>query len=502
MILEEFAAAMLAILSSPQALMLTFMAVALGIVLGALPGISSTMAIAVLLPVSFGMDPQLAILFLLSVFISSVYGGSISAILINIPGTPAAIVTQMDEYPMTRAGRGGQALKYALVASTVGGLIGILLLIVVSPLMARAAMSLRSPEFAMIAVLGLVLLAYASHRSPVRGILVGAIGLLCGMVGFDMITDVPRFEYGNPALQGGVDVVTMMLGIFGLAEVMKNLSSSAHPTHNRPEIGHTRLPLSDLLGRWKSMLRGSSIGAIVGCIPAVGSSIAVSIAYAQEVRFSRNRESFGKGNPDGVVAPESANSSSIGGSLIPMMTLGIPGDTITAVLMGALLMHGLRPGPLLFSNNPEFFAGVYAALFVGVAVTLLLGLMMARGVVAVMRIPPRILLIGIAVLCVVGAYAIRNNISDVYIMIFFGCVGYVLHLLRLPSAPLAFGLILGPILEENLRRALLLNRGSWSVFIERPISLALLVLTILVILLPLCTALIGRLRQAKAAEAP
>ncbi|MCO5785702.1 C4-dicarboxylate ABC transporter permease [Pseudomonas sp. G11-1] len=501
MVINEFLTALLAILGSPQSLMLVLMAVALGVILGAVPGISTTMAIAVLLPITFGMEMEMAILFLLGVFISSVYGGSVSAILINIPGTPAAMVTQLDGYPMAQRGQGGQALKWALYASTVGGLFGIVLLIGVSPLMAAAASLMRSAEFAAIAILGLVMLAFASGGSPIRGILVGLIGLLCGMVGFDTMTDIPRFDYGVPALQGGVDIVAMMLGIFGLAEVLKNLAGASNPHFRPPAIGNAALKLSAVFSRWASMVRGSITGAIIGCVPAVGSAIAVSVAYAQEVRLAKDPSAFGQGDPRGITAPEAANSSSVGGSLVPMMTLGIPGDTVTAVLMGALLMHGLRPGPLLYVDNPGFFASVYASLFVGVIATLIIGLLLARVVVRLMGIPPRILLIAIAVLCVVGAFAIRNNVSDIYVMIFFGCVGYVLHLLRLPAAPLAFGLILGPILEENLGRALLLSRGSWSIFVERPLSLSILLITALVLLLPLLTKLARRLRQPRLAGA-
>lgn len=486
---------MVGVLGSLDALLLLAFAVALGIILGALPGISSTMAIAVLLPVTFGMEVNHAMLFLIGVFISSVYGGSISAILLNIPGTPASMVTQLDGYPMAKQGLGGKALKLALYASTVGGLFGIILLVIVAPLMASVAASMRSPEFAAIAVLGLVMLAYASGKSPLGGILVGLVGIMIGMVGFDTFTGVARFDYGSVALEAGVDVVTLMLGIFGLSEVLKNLAGANNPHYEKPQIGNNVLKLVEFLKHWKTTLRGTVIGAMIGCVPAIGSSIAVSVAYAQETRLAKDKSGFGQGNPQGVVAPEAANSSSIGGSFVPMMTLGIPGDTITAVLMGALLMHGLRPGPMLFAENPGFFADVYAALFLGVVATMLIGLILVRWIAKVMSVPPRILMITIAILCIVGAFAIRNSMTDVYIMVFFGVVGYVLHLLRLPAAPLAFGLILGPILEENLRRSLLLSRGDWSVFIERPVSLGILIVTALVVLLPLIKPLIDKLRS-------
>lgn len=498
MLVVDFLNSLLDIVLVPQTMMLAILGVALGIILGALPGVSSTMALAILLPVSFSMDTNVAILFLLSVFVSSVYGGSISAILINIPGTPAAIVTQLDGFPMTKRGQAGPALSYALIASTIGGVIGLGMLIVLAPMLVSVAMNFRSPEFAMVAAFGLVLLAYASNGSTIRGIIVGSIGLICGMVGFDAMSDTERFTFTTETLQGGIHIVPLTVGLFGLAEVLRNISMSAQPSIEYPKIDRIFPPMREIFNKWKSMLRGSVIGAFVGAIPAAGSAIAVSIAYANEVKLSKDPDKFGKGCPEGIVAPEAANSSGVGGSLIPMMTLGIPGDTITAVLMGALLIHGLRPGPLLFTNNPEFVSGVYSSFFVALIVTLILGLLMLRWMTLVMKIPPRIMLVVIGLLCVIGAFSIRNNMADVYIMMFFGVVGYILHLLKLPSAPLAFGLILGPMLEENLRRSLMISQGSWNIFLERPISLLLLVVTVLAILLPIVMPYIKKRKSGAA----
>jgi len=484
-LLDLFGFVILSYLTQPGLLLLALLGVVVGIVLGALPGVSSTMALAILLPVSFGLDAHAAMLFLIAVFIASVYGGSISAILINIPGTPGAIVTQFDGYPMAQQGKAGQALSYALIASTIGGLIGLTLLVMLAPLVAAAAMSFRSPEFAMAAVFGLVLLSFASSGSTFRGILVGVIGLICGMVGFDGITDVSRFDFGAPALQAGIELVPLTVGIFGLAEVLRNLSIGLGQLPKVPPLGTLFPPLGRILGLWKTMLRGGLIGTLVGAIPAAGSAIAVALSYAQEKKLSKTPEAFGKGEPAGIAGPEAANSAGVGGSLVPMMTLGIPGDSMTAVLMGALLIHGLRPGPLLFANDPGFVANIYAAIFFGILLTFVIGATFMRVITYVMRIPPYIMLCGITLLCVVGSFAIRNNINDVYIMIFFGFVGYFLYMIKLPPAPLAFGVILGPIVEENIRRSLIIGRGSWSIFIERPISLALIVISLTVILVPL-----------------
>lgn len=494
MLFDSFLAALPATLASPDAMLLAALGIAVGIVLGALPGVSSTMALAILLPVSFGMEPEVAILFLIAVFVSSVYGGSISAILINIPGTPGAIVTQFDGYPMARSGRAGHALFYALFASTLGGLIGLALLMALAPMVVAAAMNFRSPEFAMAAVFGLVLLSFASEGAMFRSILVGVIGLICGMVGYDTLTDIGRFDFQTATLQAGIELVPMTVGVFGLAEVLRNLSANKTQIAKVPEIGGLFPPMRNIIAQWKSILRGGLIGTFVGAVPAAGSAISVALAYAQEKRFSKTPENFGKGEPAGITGPESANSAGVGGALVPMMTLGIPGDSMTAVLMGSLLIHGLRPGPLLFANNPGFVANIYVALLISIVLTFVLGLVLMRLITYVMRVPPYIMMCVITLLCLVGSFAIRNSITDVFMMLFFGFVGYFLYVIRVPPASLAFGLILGPILEENIRRSLIISRGSWSIFIERPISLILLLLSVLVLLLPIVSVIRARRR--------
>jgi len=482
--LENFIAHAAEVLVDPILLGLSALGVALGVVLGCLPGISSTMALAILLPTSYALDPQAAIVFLIAVFSASVYGGSISAILINIPGTPGAIVTQLDGYPMARDGRAGEALTYSLFASTIGGLVGLAILMLVAPLIARAAMEFRSPEFAMATIFGLTMLAYSTPGSTFRGVLAGAVGLLCGMVGFDVVTDVPRFTFGARALQGGIELVPLTVGLFGLAEVLRGIEGGRSRIQGISDLGDLFPPFRQLLSLWKTILRGSAIGALIGAIPAAGSAIAVAVSYAQEQRLSKRSAEFGTGVPEGIAGPESANNACVGGALIPMMTLGIPGDTMTAVLMGALLIHGLRPGPLLFTERPDFVATVYVALFLALVLTLIFGFVFVRQVVKLLRAPSHILLVVIAMLCVVGAFAIRNSVTDIFIMGAFGVIGYVMHRLAIPVAPLAFGLILGPIVEENLRRSLIVSDGAWSVFLERPIALTLLLLSVAALIYP------------------
>jgi putative tricarboxylic transport membrane protein len=484
MIVGEFLGVLAGFATDPLMLGLVVLGTVLGIVMGAIPGISSTMALAILMPVTFTMETGAAILFLMSVFMSSVYGGSISAILMKLPGTPASIFTQVDGYPMAQAGRAGHALTFALVASTIGGIVGLALLVVLAPLLADFASSFRSPEFAAVAFFGIVMLSFASSGSTLVATVVGFMGVLLGMVGYDRLTDAQRMTMEQPMLQSGFDLIPVIIGLFGLSEILQNLAGPGGAPRSAPRIEKVMMPLRELTSRWKVMLRGSLIGTFIGAIPAAGSAVAVSIAYAQEKRLSRTPEKFGTGHPDGVVAPEAANSASVGGSLIPLIALGVPGDTITAVLMGALLVHGLTPGPLLFTNDPVFVSWIYASVLLALVATLVVGLGMIRVAVLVARIPPQLMYVFIAVLCVIGAFAIRNDINDVFAMVGFGVLGFAFSRMGLPVTPLAFGLILGPILEENLRRSLMISGGSWSIFLERPISAALLAASFLVVALP------------------
>jgi len=495
--LPEILGLLAELLTDPVALGLSALGVLLGIVLGALPGISSTMSLAVLLPVSFTMSPEYAMMFLLGVFSASVYGGSVSAILVNIPGTPGAIVTQMDGYPMARQGRAGEALTYALLASTFGGILGWLILVTFAPLVARFALQFQSPEYAAATFFGLTMLAYAAPGSTYKALIGGVLGLLLATVGLDTVTDVSRFDFGSPALQNGFAVIPAAVGIFGLAEALRNIEGGPQRFEAIKHIARLFPPWHEIRRLWPMAVRGGIIGAIVGAIPAAGSAIGVTVSYAQEKRMSKQPERYGTGIPEGVVAPESANNACVGGALIPMMTLGIPGDSMTAVLIGALLIHGLRPGPMLFTERLDFVALVYLALLFAVVLTFVFGLVGIRYIARLLHAPKNVLMTAIIVLCVVGSYAVRNSSFDVLVMIAFGALGYLMHHARMPVAPVIFGLILGPILEENVRRSLIVN-DTWLVFLQRPISLTLLLISALALLYPAVRAGLDRRREAAA----
>ena len=478
--------------TQPHLWLLLLVGVVAGIIFGALPGISSTMALAVLLPLTFGMDPTAAITFLMAVFSASVYGGSISAILINIPGTPGSIVTQLDGHPMAKAGQAGQALGLAMLASAFGSLFGLVALAASAPLIARVGAHFQSPEYTALVVFGLAMLAYAAPGSTLKGVLAGALGLLLSMVGLDPLTNVLRFGFGIPDLAGGIALVPLAVGIFGLAEVLTALEAPLGATPVTTRVGSVLPSLRQCLRLIPTALRGSAVGTLIGAIPAAGSAIAVVLAYTQEKRLSRHPERFGTGVPEGIVAPESANNACIGGALIPMMTFGIPGDTMTAVLIGALLIHGLRPGLELFVEHLDFVMAVLVSLGLATVLTTVLGLLGARAAAKIFVVPRHVLLPAIAVLCVVGSYAVNNSLFDVQLMVLFGVAGYLMQKVGVPPAPVVFGLTLGPLFEENLRRTLLVHEGDWSIFLARPLSAAVLAVAALTLVAPLLQGLRAR----------
>lgn len=470
--------------TQPHLVVLALAGTVVGIIFGALPGISSTMALAVLMPLTFGMDATSAITFLMAVFNASVYGGSISAILINIPGTPGSIVTQLDGHPMARAGKAGQAIGFAVLASGFGSLFGLVALASLAPLIARVGSQFQSPEYTALVVFGLTMLAYASPGSTLKGLLAGTLGVLLSMVGLDPLTNVLRLGFGIPELAGGVALVPLAVGVFGLAEVLSALETPAAQLSAVSRIGSVLPGWRELVRLWPTALRGSIIGTLIGAIPAAGSAIAVVLAYTQEKRLSRHPERFGTGIPEGIVAAESANNACIGGAMIPMMTFGIPGDTMTAVLIGALLVHGLRPGPELFREHADFVMAVLVSLAVATVLTTALGLLGARAAARIFALPRHLMLPAIAVLCVVGSYAVNNSFFDVQLMVVFGVLGYLMNKAGVPAGPVVFGLTLGPLFEENLRRTLVVYDGNWWVFLTRPVSVAILGLSALTLLAP------------------
>lgn len=486
----------LSTLTDPVALSLCLAGVVAGLLFGAVPGVSSTMALAVMLPLTYGMTPENAMMLMLGVFFSSVYAGSVSAILLNIPGTPGAMMTLMDGHPMARNGRAGYAMTYALIASIVGGVLGWIFLTLTAPFIASYALKFGSPEYAAVVFFGLILVAYAASGDILRGIVAGILGLMLGVVGRDVVTDVPRFTFAIPSLESGIHIIPLAIGLFGISEALASIEKSPSKLKlAAAPLGRLMPPWRDIFREIPAMLRSSTVGAFVGAIPAAGSAVAVAVAYSLEKRISSEPDKFGTGIARGVVAPEASNNACVGGALIPMMTLGIPGDSITAVLIGVLLLHGLRPGPGLFESQPEFVSTIYVALFFAIVFTAVVaGSVGIRVYNRVLLLPRQMLFTGVILLCLLGAFAVRNSFFDVWVAIFCGGLGYSLVKLGVPILPLAFGAVLGPILEENLRRTLMIHK-DWSVFFERPISLVLISIALLVLFGPVFMRLIRRVRR-------
>jgi putative tricarboxylic transport membrane protein len=457
---------------------------AIGITFGAIPGLTSTMSLALFTPLTFGLDPKLAIVFLIAIYAAAVYGGSLSAILINVPGTPSAIVTGLEGYPMGQRGEAGRAIGLATLASAIGGLFGMLVLMLVAPAVAKFALKLHSSEYALVALLGISLIAYISGENIVKGLLAGFIGLLIATVGMDPMGAYPRFTFGLADLVGGVELIPALIGIFGVTEVFMQVELGLVQKAERQKISGILSCLSEIKRFWGVILRSSPIGTFIGAVPGAGGSIAAMTSYAIEKRVSKSGIDFGTGVPEGIVAPESANNASVGGALIPMLTLGVPGDPMTAVLIGALLFHGLAPGPLLFQEHPDFISAIFIALTLSCFLILLFGIGGSKLLAKLLTIPKYVLMPAIMIFCVVGSYTIRQSLFDIGVAIACGILGYLLRKVEVPIAPIALGLILGPLLEDNLRRTLMVSGGSFAPFITRPGSLMLTILIIIILSVP------------------
>lgn len=474
----------LSVALSPAALVFCLAGVTLGMVVGILPGIGTLAAIAMLLPLTYKIEPGAAVIMLAGIYYGAAYGGSITSILLNLPGTANTAVTALDGYPMTQQGRAGVALILTTIASFVGSILGLLVLALGAPLLATVALSFGSPEYFSLLVLGLLCAAIMSSGKPFRAIAMVVVGLLIGTVGIDPSSGFNRLTFGMPQLFDGFNLVAVVLGLFGLPEVIRNAG----------RIGGTRLRARDIT--WTSMLpsrddwrrfaapalRGTGIGGFFGALPGTGGTVATFVSYAVEKRVSRQPERFGKGAVEGVVAPEAANNAAIQTAFIPTLTLGIPGDVVMALILATLIIHGVQPGPAMLGQHPEIFWGLAASFLIGNLILLLLNLPLIGLWVRIVTIPYRFLFPVVIVLVCIGVYSISNSVFDIWLVLLFGTVGYFMSLLRCEPAPLLLGLVLGPLMEEHLRRALLIGRGDPMVFLNRPISAGFLALAAVLLL--------------------
>jgi putative tricarboxylic transport membrane protein len=481
-----------AVALTPTNLAYCFLGSLIGTTIGVLPGLGPPATIALLLPVTYGMPPTSAVILLAGIFYGAMYGGSTTSILLNIPGEAASVVTCLDGYHMARQGRAGAALAVAAFGSFIAGTVSIVGLMLLAPPLAEFALKFGAPENAALLVLGLMMVGYLGGGSMTKGLLMAIVGLLLGTVGLDPIVGTPRFTYGIFKLAEGLQFILVAMGLFGIGEVLVNLERSV-----RPEVLRTRIHgLLASREEWRAAAiptaRGSLLGFFIGVLPGGGAIISSFLAYALEKRLSRQPERFGKGAVEGVAAPESANNAAATSSFIPLLTLGIPGNASIALIFAALLIHGIRPGPLLVKDQPEIFWGLIASMYVGNAVLLVLNLPLIRLWVKLLQVPYRLMAPLILVFVLVGAYSVNNSAADVGITVIFGALGYLMRKFEFEPAPLVLAMILGPQLEASLRRALIYSRGDFLVFVERPIAAGLLGLAVVMLLSPLFRAVFQR----------
>lgn len=464
---------------SPAVLPILIFGVVGGIVLGALPGLTATMGVAILLPFTFGMEPTAALVMLIGVYIGGIYGGSIAAILLKTPGTPASAATVLDGHTLAAKGQAARALSISAIASFVGGLISTIVLIAIAPLLANFALRFNAPEYFALALFGLTIIASVSAQNILKGLLAGTIGLLVSTVGLDPISSVPRFTFGVMDLYSGINVIPVLIGLFALSEAINQIERILKEKQAKvAKFDHKLLSKKDLKEMMPTAIKSGLMGTSIGSVPGAGADISAFVCYNEAKRSSKNPEEFGKGSVRGLAAAEAGNNGVTGGSLVPLLTLGVPGDAVAAVLLGALIVQGLTPGPLLFAQNPEVVYGVFSSMLVANIVMLIVGLIGIRFFCRIIEVPKMLMIPIIIFLSVVGAYAINNSMFDVGIAISFGILGFVLGKLDIPSSPILLAIILGPMAETNLRKALLMYDNSWSFLYERPIALAFILLAV------------------------
>lgn len=487
-------AAGFAVALEPRAIMICFGGVMLGTFVGVLPGIGALAAISLCLPLTYYMLPVHGLILLAGIFYGAQYGSSTSSILLNIPGTPSAAATCLDGNPMAKNGRAGQALFIVTLSSFFGGCVAILLLIAFAPPLARFALSFGAPEYFAVMLLGLVAASTASSGAAAKGLAMVVLGLLLGMVGTDVTSGAYRFTLGFIELTDGINLVALAMGLFGIAEVLANL---ARPGYDPPP--KTSFRLRDMVptrdeGRTAvaPAVRGALVGSWIGALPGTGPAIAAFLAYALEKRISRHPERFGTGIVEGIAAPEAANNASVQAAFIPTLCVGIPGDAVMAFMLGAMIIHGIVPGPQFIGEQPEMFWGLVASFWVGNVILVLMTLPLIGVWVRVLSIPGRVLYPTIVFLICVGVYSVNTNIFDVLVAIVFGIVGFLMITFKYPVAPVLLGYILGPLVEENFRRTLFISNGDFSAFLRSPVSVGALFVTAVLLLLPLASRLFGR----------
>src|SRR5712692_148026 len=478
---------------APANLFACFVGVFVGTLIGVLPGIGPVATMSLLLPVTYAMSPTASIIMMAGVYYGAMYGGSTTSILVNIPGEAASVVTCLDGYQMARQGRAGPALGISAMGSFIAGTLSLLGVMLLAPPLTAAALRFGPPEIFALLLLGFTMVTYLTAGSKLKAVAMALLGLLLGTVGLDPISARPRFTYGSVTLGDGLGLVPIIMGLFGVSEVLLNIGSGV-----KQEVFETRikglLPTRD---DWKRsagpIARGSVLGFLLGILPGIGAIIPTFISYALEKRISRHPERFGKGAIEGVAGPEAANNAATGGSMIPLLTLGLAPNVVMAVLLGAFLIHGVQPGPLLIKEHPEIFWGVITSMYVGNAMLLVLNLPLIGLWVQLLRVPYGILFPLILLFCLIGVYSESGNVWDIVVMLGFGGLGYLMKKFEFEPAPMVLAFVLGRMAEESIRQSLLMSRGSFDILLTRPLATSFLTAAIVVMVLPLVVPPLKRL---------
>ena len=480
----------------PITFLLMIMGCAAGIIVGAIPGLSGSTGIVLLLPLIYGLDMVPAMVVMGGVFAGSMYGGAIPAILLRTPGTPSAAATALDGYPLAQQGKAGKAITVALVSSVIGGIISALGLMLIAPALAKWALRFQAPEYFALALFGLTIIA-SSGSDFLKGLIAGFFGMFLGTIGVDVITGTSRFTLGSVNLMGGISTLPLLVGIFAFTQVFKDLNNEDDPVKQDTNYGSFLLTKHEWKRIAKPLIIGAVVGVVIGIIPGAGGAISVWVCYEMARKVSRKKDEFGKGSIEGLAAAESSNNATTGGALIPLVTLGVPGDAVTAVMLGAFMLIGIRPGPLLFETHGLEMNTFFMAFLIIQFVILIIGGLGTPIFTKVLSIPRRILMPAVLLFGFVGAFSLSNNLNHVSTALAFGIIGYFMNLYGIPAPPVILGLILGPMAEQNLNRTLLIYDGDWSVLFTRPISGILMWISIAVIAWSFIEVIIKKKKEEK-----
>ena len=468
---------------TPENLLYALLGCILGTLIGVLPGIGPVPTIAMLLPLTYVLPPVAGLIMLAGIYYGSQYGGSTTAILVALPGETSAVVTVLDGHQMAKNGRAGAALAIAALGSFFAGCFATVLLAAFAPPLAEVAFKFGPAEYFSLMVLGLIGAVVLASGSLPKAICMILLGLLLGMVGTDVNSGVARYDFGIPELQDGIDFAVVAMGVFGLAEIMTNLAQKENRVDITDKIGSLYPNKQEFKEAAPAVLRGTLLGSSLGILPGGGAVLSSFASYTLEKKISKNPERFGKGHPAGLAGPESANNAAAQTSFIPLLTLGIPGNAVTALMVGAMTIHNIQPGPQVMSSNPDLFWGLIVSMWIGNLMLVILNLPLIGLWVKLLKVPYRVLFPAIVLFCSVGVYSLNYNVFDIYIMAIFGIIGYFWSKLKCEGAPLLLGLVLGPMMEENFRRALLLSRGDFTTFVTRPLSMSLLIVAAILVVI-------------------